>query len=199
MKYTRIVLAVLAGLAGVATASAQDPPAAPPPVLNNHELLHKYVWSTLGPAGALHATLASGLEQWREAPEEWGTHSKGYAKRWASEFAKSAIGSTTKYAVARIFYHDPSFTRCECVGVAPRLRHALSSPFLARTRDGRRVLSPATAAGLVAEHVIPASTWYPAERGARDGFRHAATGVISKMTVDVVREFVPFPRKRPKP
>lgn len=197
MKYTQIVLAVLVGWAATATASAQDPPAAaPPPVLNNDQLLHKYVWATLGTEGALHATLGSALDQWRDSPDEWGTDAKGYAQRWASEFAQSAIGSTTKYAVARLFHHDPSFTRCECTGLAPRLRHALSSPFMARTRDGRRVVSPATMAGLVAENVIPPITWYPTERGTRDGFRHAATGVISKMGVSVFREFVRLPWRR---
>jgi hypothetical protein len=66
---------------------------------------------------------------------------------------------------------------------------------MARTRHGRRVLSPATAASLVAGHVIPAATWYPAPRGTREGFEHAGTGLAAKMAVDVVREFVSFHRK----
>jgi len=95
MKYTRIVLAVLVGLAAAAPVSAQDPPpaAAPKPVLTDHQLLHKYVYATLGTEGVLLATLASGLDQWRDSPDEWGTDTTGYAKRWASEFAASAIGT----------------------------------------------------------------------------------------------------------
>jgi hypothetical protein len=183
-----------------ATSSAQETPApVPPPVLDNHELLRKYVLSTLGPPGALRATLASGLEQWRGAPQAWEPDASGYAKRWASEFAESAIGNTTKYSVARLLHHDPSFTRCECNGLVPRLRHALGSPFLARTRDGRTVLSPATLAGLAAENIIPAATWYPAPNGTRDGVRHAASGVIAKVGVDVFREFVSFRRSQDKP
>src|SRR2546423_15372373 len=34
-------------------------PPAPPPVLSNHQLLHKYVWSALGTEGVLSATLVS--------------------------------------------------------------------------------------------------------------------------------------------
>jgi hypothetical protein len=194
---------VLIGLTSATASSAQEaPPPAPPPVLDDQELLRKYVWSTLGPSGALHATLASGFEQWRGAPDVWRTDASGYTKRWLSEFAESAIGNTTKYAVARILHHDPSFARCACTGVIPRLRHAVASPFLARTRDGRTVWSPATVAGLAAENVIPASTWYPAPNGTRDGVRHAASGVAAKVGVDVFREFVsfrPFHRTPRKP
>jgi hypothetical protein len=191
MHITSSVALVLVWLAAGTSSFAQDAPfAAPPPVLSDQQLLRKYVWSTLGLPGVLHATLASGLEQWQTDPPEWGTGSAGYAKRWASSFAESAIGSTTKYAVARLLHQDPSFTRCECSGVAPRLRHALVSPFTARTRGGHRILSPAIVAGLVTENVVSASTWYPAELGTRDGFRHAAFGVLSKMGVDVFREFV---------
>lgn len=193
---TTAVGIVLVALVGVRTCAGQNAPVSvPPPVKNSHELLQKYVWSTLGPEGAIQATLASGFEQWREAPPEWGTGASGYAKRWASEFAESAVADTTKYAVARMFRHDPSFTRCECSGFALRLRHAVSSPFTARRRDGHRVLSPAIVAGLVAGRVVPASTWYPAPGGARDGLGHAASGVVAKMAVDVFREFVHFRRR----
>src|SRR5205085_12014953 len=117
----------------------------------------------------LHATIGSGLEQWRDSPEAWSQGERGYAARWASEYAESAIGNTTKYAVARLLHQDPSFVRCECVGVRPRLGHAVLAPFKARTMTGEWVFSPATAISLAAENVIPAATWYPAPRGLRDG------------------------------
>lgn len=193
---SKLLIAIVA-LASVATCAAQDKPPATDsgPVATKHELLHKYVWSTLGGPGMLHATLAAGFEQWREAPPEWGTGKHGYAKRWASEYAESAVADTTKYAVARLLHHDPSFTRCDCTGVGPRLGHALLSPFTARTRTGRRVPSPATAAAIVAGHVVPAATWYPAPHGTRDGLARAGSGLAAKMAVDVFREFVSLHRK----
>jgi hypothetical protein len=160
-------------------------------------LLHKYVWSTLGPAGAVHATIASAFEQWRDSPEAWPQSRGGYAARWGSEFAATSIGSTTKYAVARMMHQDPSFVRCTCAGVRARLQHAVSAPFKARTSDGAWVFSPATIAGLAAQNVVPAATWYPEPRGVRDGAAHIASDVLAKMAVDVFREFVPprWPRK----
>jgi hypothetical protein len=183
------------------------PPVVPPPlvpplsgdprlapgrrVATGHEMLHKYVWSTLGLDGAIHATLMSGLAQWRERPPEWGTGGTGYARRWASEYAESAIGDTAKYTVARIFHQDPAFTRCECEGLGRRLAHALDAPFMARKRNGVRVFSVASLAGVVTGQVVSASTWYPAPRGARDGLKHAGVSLVTKMGVDVFKEFRP--------
>src|SRR5713101_755780 len=81
------------GLVFAATSPAfsQDPSPVPP-ALDDRALLQKYVLSTLGPSGALHATLASGLEQWRRSPVDWDMNGAGYARRWASAFAESAIG-----------------------------------------------------------------------------------------------------------
>ena len=139
----------------------------------------------------MHATVAGSLNQWRENPPEWDSGGTGYARRWASEYAESAIGDTAKYAVARVFRQDPSFARCECSGIARRLRHAVDSPFMARKRDGTRVLSAASLAGFLAGHVVSASTWYPAPRGARDGLKHAARSLVTTIGVDVFKEFRP--------
>jgi hypothetical protein len=166
-----------------------------PPVATKRQLLRRYVWSTLGVDGAIHATITSGLDQWRESPPEWRLDRTGYARRWASEYTESAIGDTAKYSVARIFHQDPAFTRCECQGFARRLVHALDAPFMARQRDGKRVLSGASLAGVLAGHVVSASTWYPAPNGARDGLQHAGVSLITKMGVDVFKEFRP---QRPK-
>ena len=187
---------MLALLVGAVPCFAQDSPVVgPKPVASDQQLLRKYVWSTLGFEGAIHATLASGLEQWRDAPPVWGDSATEYAKRWASEFAESAIGNTAKYAVARIFHQDPSFTRCECSGFARRLHHAVDSPFMARRRDGTRVLSGASLAGFLTGHIVSASTWYPAPLGTRDGLKDAATSLVAKIGVDVFLEFWPHRSK----
>ena len=161
------------------------------PVATDEQLLHKYVWSTLGFDGLLSATLSSALDQWRESPPEWDLSKTGYVKRFASEYAESAIGDAAKYAVARLFHHDPSFTRCECTGFARRLHHAADSPFMARTRTGRRVLSAASVAGFLAGHIASAGTWYPAPLGTRDGLKHAGMSLLSKIGVDIFKEFRP--------
>ena len=192
-----LATAALAAITATPSFGQSDAAADEKPPLTRHELLRKYVWSTLGPPGALHATFTSALEQWRDSPAAWPSNAEGYAARWASEYAASAIGGTTKYAVARMFHQDPSFARCGCTGLRTRLRHALLAPFMARTAAGEWGFSVATVAGLTAQNVVPATTWYPAHRGVRDGIAHATSGVFSKMAVDVFREFAParFTRK----
>ena len=167
------------------------------PVADDDQLLDKYVRSTLGVEGVVQAALMSALEQWRNSPPEWGQGPGSYGKRIASDYASSAIGDTTKYAVARLFHHDPSFTPCQCTGLGPRLRHALTAPFTARTRDGRRVVSPAIFAGALAGRVIPAATWYPAKHGVFSGLEQTATSVAVKMAIDVWKEFKPRPQPGP--
>ena len=49
----------------------------------------------------------------------------------------------------------------------------------------------ATVGGIAAENVIPAATWYPAPSNAGQGLARASIGVMTKMAVDVVREFLP--------
>jgi len=179
------------GQAAVAPVAPPTPIVAVPPVASDSQLLHKYVWSTLGVDGLLSTTISSGLDQWHESPPEWDLTTAGYARRFASEYAESAIGDIAKYGVARAFHHDPSFYRCECSGFARRLHHAVDSPFMARTRSGRRVLSAASLAGFLAGHMASASTWYPAPLGTRDGLKHAGLSLVSKIGVDVFKEFRP--------
>jgi hypothetical protein len=189
-----MVTAAISGFAlgaGSAAGAQTEAVAETKSVANDDELLRKYVRSTLGFEGAVHAALMSTWEQWRNSPPEWGQGPDGYAKRLASDYASSAIGDTTKYAVARLLHHDPSFTRCQCDGFGPRLRHALTSPFTARTRSGRRVLSPAFFAGSLAGRVIPAATWYPARHGALSGLEQTASNVAAKMAINVWKEFRP--------
>jgi hypothetical protein len=195
-----VLLAVLSGaapcIAQEAPAVAPPPIVTPKPVATDNEMLHKYVWSTIGLDGAISATLGSGLDQLRTSPTEWGAGREGYARRWVSNYAESAIGDGAKYAVAHFFHQDPSFYPCACSGFGRRLHHAVDSPFMGRKRDGTRVPSAASLAGFLTGHVVSSATWYPAPLGTRDGLRHAGMSLASKVVVDVVKEFWP---RRSKP
>jgi hypothetical protein len=192
---TGVLLALLSGvspcIAQEAPVTAPMPVVSPKPVATDNEMLHKYVWSTIGLDGAIGATLGSGLDQLRTSPTEWGAGREGYARRWVSNYAESAIGDGAKYAVAHFFHQDPSFYPCECTGFFRRLHHAVDSPFMGRTRTGRRVLSAASLAGVLAGNVVPAATWYPAPLGTRDGLKHAGTSLLTKIAIDVFKEFRP--------
>jgi hypothetical protein len=177
------------------TASAQDTEAAatPAPVLNDGQLFHKYVVSTVGPSGLIGSAAAAGWEQYQDYPDEWGQGASGYMKRWASAYAAGAIGNTTKYAVAHVLHQDPSFARCRCRGVNARMRHAVTSVFTARTRTGRDVFSPATMAGLTTEHIIPAALWFPRDKLWQEGVGLVAVSVATKIGANLFHEFFGHP------
>jgi hypothetical protein len=171
------------------TADDRWPPVKP--VATDDELREKYVWATLGVSGAINATVQSSLAQWQKSsPEEWHG-APGYGKRWVSAYAESAVAETTKYAVARLLRHDPSFTPCRCSGIGPRLRYALTAPFTSRKRDGRRVWSPAIFAGLLAGQMVSRTMWYPPGYGPTAGLESTATGLVSKLATSIWKEFRP--------
>jgi len=188
---TSIVLAALLLTRALPCAAQTGTPIAPKPVATDNQMLKKYVWSSIGLDGALNATVSSGLDQWKKSPPEWSLDGAGYARRWVSEYAESAIGNGAKYTVAHFLHHDPSFYPCACTGFGRRLHHAVDSPFMARRSDGTRVPSPASLAGFVTGHLVSASTWYPAPFGTRDGLKHAGLSLASKIAVDVFKEFRP--------
>jgi len=181
---------VLALLAGVLPCAAQEKP-----VTTDHELLRKYVATTYGLSGALRVTVFSAWDQWHDNPPIVGQGPAAFGKRWASKYAEAAIGSTAKFGVAALFHQDPSFTKCECTGFGLRLRHAMVSPFVARTRDGRQVVSGANLAGYVTGHLIAKTTWYPAEYGAIDGLRNAGSSLALATGMNVFKEFRPRSKK----
>ena len=183
-----MVWAALVLIAGAVQAAAQE---TPKPVATDNQMLHKYVWSTIGLDGALSATLSSAFDQWQGSPPEWDQRVNGYTRRWVSNYAEAAIGDGTKYAVAHFFHQDPSFYRCECTGFGRRLHHAVDSPFMGRKRDGTRVLSAASLAGILTSHIVSDATWYPAPLGTRDGLKHAGTSLLTKIGIDVFKEFWP--------
>jgi hypothetical protein len=175
--------------AAPATGNGATPAASDPAHAHRQQRDH-YLWGTFGPPGLLGAALSSGFQQVRGVPSEWGRSRTGLAKRFAAEYAESAVGDTTKYVLARLFDGDPSFRPCECTGLLPRLRHASLSPFTARKDDGRTVFSIARAAGLTTGHVASAALWYPTHQAASGVAEHVVLDLAAKAGVDIMREFL---------
>jgi hypothetical protein len=183
----------------LAQETAQDAPSGPAESIDagrlhrqqQREQRDHFLWTTFGPPGLVGAAVSGGVQHARDVPSEWGQSRTAFAKRFAAQYAESAVGDTTKYALARLFDGDPSFRRCECAGLLPRLRHASLSPFTARREaDGRTVFSIARAAGLTAGHVASATLWYPAHQTAGGVAEHVALDLAAKAGIDVMREFV---------
>ena len=76
-----------------------------------------------------------------KSPPEWDQGVEGFGKRFGSDFAIAAIGTTTRYGLAEAFKEDTLYYRCECSGPFPRLRHAVISTFTGRRRRETAIAS----------------------------------------------------------
>ena len=146
---------------------------------------HVYLGNIFGAPAIARAAMFSLLDD-RWGPEST-SHDANYLRHFGLRLGESAISETTKSGIAAVLHQDPSFTACECRGLAGRVRHASIGPFMARTREGRSVFSVANVAGLVVAQLAAGAR----DTQGRGGMRHVAVGVAGMAAFDLLREFVP--------
>jgi hypothetical protein len=125
------------------------------------------------------------------APPEWNQGLKGYGRRFGSDYAIAAIGTTTRYGLAEAFKEDTLYYRCECTGPFPRLGHAMISTLTARRgQDGHRVFSIPALIGPYAGSVTAVYGWFPNRFGAKDAFRMGNYSMLGYMGSNIALEFL---------
>jgi hypothetical protein len=142
--------------------------------------VNNYAFDAFGPYPFVGAGVAAGINQWSNAPPEWNQGAEGFGKRYGSDFAIAAIGTTTRYGLAEAFKEDTLYYRCECRGPFPRLRHAVISTLTGRRgENGHRVFSFSALAAPYAGSMIAVHAWYPDRFGAKDAFRMGNYSLLS--------------------
>ncbi|MGA2219700.1 MAG: hypothetical protein ABSG51_16540 [Terracidiphilus sp.] len=149
-----------------------------------------YVADAFGPGPVLDSAFAAGLNQWGNAPPEWHQGAEGYAKRFGSDFGIVAVSTTARYGLSAVLREDMLYYRCACRGVFPRLRHAVSTSFVARSSiDGHSVFSVPALVTPYAGSMTAVYGWYPNRFGAMDGFRIGNYDLLAYVGGNVAREF----------
>ena len=149
-----------------------------------------YTFDAFGPYPVAGAAFAAGINHWSNAPPEWGQGAEGFGKRFGSDFAIAAIGTTTHYGLAEAFREDTLYYRCECSGPLPRLRHAVISTLTGRrSQDGHRVFSISALAAPYAGSMIAVHLWYPDRFDAKDSFRMGNYSLLGYMGGNIALEF----------
>jgi hypothetical protein len=152
--------------------------------------LHSYLFDAFGPYPIAGATLAAGINQAANTPPEWKQGVAGYSKRFGSDFGINAITITTRYALAQAFREDALYYRCECTGLFPRFRHAVTSTFTGRRGDdGHRVFSFSALVAPYAGTMTAVYGWYPSRYDAMDGFRMGNYSLLGYVAENVGLEF----------
>jgi hypothetical protein len=155
-----------------------------------HTKWSNYVFDAFGPYPIAGAALTAGIDQWSNAPPEWNSGVAGYSKRFGSEFAIAAIGSTTRYGLAEAFKEDTLYYRCECRGPFPRLRHAVISTLTGRRgENGHRIFSFSALVSPYAGSMVAVYLWYPDRFDAKDAFRMGNYNMLKYMGGNIALEF----------
>jgi hypothetical protein len=152
--------------------------------------IRNYVFDAYGPYPVAGAAFAAGINQWSNAPPEWGQGTEGFSKRFGSDFAIATIGTTTRYGLAEAFREDTLYYRCECRGVLPRMSNAVISTFTARRgQDGHRVFSLPALLAPYAGSMVAVYGWFPSRFGAKDAFRMGNYSLLGYMGGNLALEF----------
>ncbi len=150
-----------------------------------------YVFDAFGPYPLAGAALTAGINQFTNSPPEWNQGMKGYGRRFGSDFAIAAVGTTTRYGLAQAFKEDTLYYRCECGGPIPRLRHAVISTLTGRRgEDGHRIFSFSALVAPYAGSMTAVYGWYPNRFGAKDAFRMGNYSLLGYMGGNIALEFV---------
>jgi hypothetical protein len=150
-----------------------------------------YAFDAFGPYPIAGAAFAAGINQLDNAPPEWNQGLKGYGKRFGSDFAIAAVGTTTRYGLAEAFKEDTLYYRCECTGPFPRMRHAVISTLTARRgQDGHRVFSIPALIAPYAGSMTAVYGWFPDRFGAKDAFRMGNYSMLGYVGGNIALEFL---------
>ena len=199
-------LVLLAGLAGRGYAQPAQPApgtersfdalgGSPEPVpfvaLSARERFHDFAQRTFGvytlalqPVSALASHVVN-------SPPEWGRGANGFAKRLGWVTFNLVAQNTIEYGLATALREDNTYYRCTCNGFWARAGHAVVSPLLTRTPEGRKRIAfsrilAAYAGGLATVPILPRRFNYKG-----DGVRYGNWNYGAFFPLDLAREFFP--------
>ena len=153
-------------------------------------MFNNYIFDAFGPYPIVGAAAAAGINQFSNAPPEWNQGVKGYSRRFGSDFAVAAVGTTTRYGLAEAFKEDTLYYSCNCSGVFSRFSHAVVSTVTTRRgEDGHRVFSFPAFLAPYAGSMVAVYGWYPSRFGAKDAFRMGNYSLLAYMGGNIALEF----------
>lgn len=153
--------------------------------------VENYLFDAYGPYPMIGAGVAAGINQSSNAPPKWGQGAEGFGKRFGSDFAIAAVGTTARYGLSAVFKEDALYYRCECHGLFPRMTHAVVSTLTARRGlDGHRVFSFSALVAPYAGAATAVYGWYPGRFGVKDAFRMGNYSLLEYMAGNISLEFL---------
>ena len=116
----------------------------------------------------------------RDVPSGWGQDFPGFAQRFGSNAAVTAISGNVRYGLGTLFREDMRYIPCHGCSVRRKIVNALLAEVTARhDSDGHRFFALSPAIADFSGPIVANSTWYP----HRDPFQ----GVVGTRTIAATR------------
>jgi hypothetical protein len=148
-----------------------------------------YKDSMIGPLALVRNAASAGISTFTNTPEEWEKNGKGFGKRLASEFGKSAIKNTTIYGLDEALKLDSNFYPSRKRNVGARIKHAVLSAVTALDKKGKKVVGIPRIVGAYGSAVIARETWYPKRYGYKDGLKSGTITLGVRAAINIFKEF----------
>jgi len=185
VKILKIVLAAAIGALAIAnTAIAQKYPGYDSTSRENR-LARDVVY------GTIMGVAFSGVDQWRDDPEEWGDSWNGYGKRVASGLGGFFIQEGVTYGLSTAMNRPMAYTRCRCTGNGKRTSWALRGALFDQMGDGSRPLAIPRIAGAYAGSFAQVA-WRPhTGNNAWLGLTRGTSSLAIGALINLYHEFAP--------
>lgn len=151
--------------------------------------LKRYLRRTFGVYAIVGNAASAGVAQLTDSPAEWENNGKGYARRFASAFGRSAIKQTTIYGLDEALKLDSNFYKSGKRNAGDRLKNAVLTTFTARKPNGKRVFGAPRIAATYASSIVATEAWYPSRFSYKDGLRTGTISLGVNVGINILREF----------
>jgi len=147
---------------------------------SHKDQFHDYLRDSYGWPAFARSTVRTLYSEARGKPEKWGQDFPGFAQRFGSNVAITAIDGNVRYGMETIFKEDMRYIPCHGCSVKRKIANALLSEVTARhNSDGHRFFTLTPAIADFSGPIIANATWYP----DHDPFG----GVVATRTVAATR------------
>ena len=154
-----------------------------------------YLRNAFGPTAVLRAAASGGIEQWKNAPKEWGGGAEAYGDRFGNAFAKHVIREALEFGGSTALHEDNRYVPSTDTGFFKRTRHAVASIFVARNEAGGEHFAYSRFGSVLGSSFI-SRLWQPrSEDSSGDALTSFGLTMVSDMGWNVFHEFAPSLRK----
>jgi hypothetical protein len=151
---------------------------------------HDYLRDAYGLPALARTSVRAVIAQGRGKPDAWGQDWPGFAQRFGSSAAVTAINGNVRYGLEELFKEDMRYIPCHGCSIHRKLENALLAEITARhDSDGHRFFTLTPTIADMTGPIIANSYWVPGHT-AIDGFIGSRLVFATRIGGHLFSEFV---------